>query len=161
MNVNFERNSKFTTRIVVILLAFCMSLMCVFFVDTTPANAGTATMQIGCDYGVSKADNTDYMVIITDTTTGEEVFSSLFNSDQYVDYGSTEISITPGHKYLIQSMVPAGYATQIWVTDSESGLDNPLHTNSVILEAQADVTYTIVFYVILQSLGWFDDFTIY
>lgn len=160
MNVNIERNSKFTTRIVVILLAFCMSLMCVFFVDTTPANAGDAKMQIGCDYGVSKADNTDYMVIVTDITTGEDVFSSLFNSDQYVDYGSTEISIESGHKYLIQSLVPAGYATQIEVTDSE-GLYNPLHTNSVILEAQADVTYTIVFYVILQSLGWFDDFTIY
>lgn len=149
-------------KICVIVLSVCMCFM-MFAIggNATPLNAGTATMRVGCDYGVIGATNTDYMVVITDMNTGQDVYSNVFDSNDYVSYRNTNFSITSGHKYLIKCNAPAGYGAQIWITESVNGVENPMHTNMVILEAQEGVTYTIVFYMILQSLGWFDDFVVY
>ena len=149
-------------KICLIVISVCMCM--IMFVNTanaTPLNAGTATMRVGCDYGIVSVTNTDYMVVITDMNTGQDVYSNVFNSEDYVNYRNTNFSITSGHKYLIKCIAPAGYGAQIWITESVNGVENPMHTNCVILEAQEGVTYTVVFYMMLQSLGWFDDFTVY
>lgn len=148
-------------KICIFLIAICVSVLCLFGVNATPLNAGTATLYVGCDFATLPLVNTDYMVVISDLDSGKDVYSNVFNSNDYVPCDNVSISITSGHKYLIRAIAPAGYATQIWITDSVNEMANPMHTNSVVLEARDGVSYIIQFYLELQSLGWFDDFTIY
>ena len=124
-------------KLCVIVLSVCMCMfMFGYYANATPLNAGTATMKVGCDFAYSNIDvTTEYMVVISDINTGKNVYSNVFRSDDFVDiWDAEDIEITAGHKYRIECIAPAGYGAQIWITESENYVTNPMHTNMVILE---------------------------
>ena len=154
--------SKITGIILILLASLILAGTAFVGITGTRLFAADTTMTIETK-AVDAVVNTDYVLTITDIANDQQLYTGVHNST--VATSSRMVNnIQAGKKYKINSVAPAGYTTQIWIkmTDAISGENTvKAYNNSVLLEIVDGVTYNITIYMMLESMAWFGDYTVF